>query len=165
MNHGLINAKYYLSSSKSKYNKMYEDYPQLVLFKNYFSRLKARDTYYMVMKYYAIMLSMEIYPQINLKQLADVINLTNHASVLNLKNNFKKPFDYDHFVEKFDYLIENFYYPITEKIEKKRHEECYYKLVHIPGKPLNDVKVKITVGKKKIKNLPLGNKKIPAEKH
>lgn len=165
MNHGLINISYYVTEGKVYEQELYEAYPELLVLKNYFSRLNARHLYYVVMKRHALQIARSIYPKITLTQLAEIVNLTNHTSILNLEKNFAKPYDYDDFIKNFHYYIENFYYPITEKNKKKKYEECFYKLTYIEPKKTEVTKKNVYVGKEKIKRGAYGNKKIPSKSY
>jgi hypothetical protein len=148
INHGKINKQYYGELSK-KLDNIYSAYPDLYKMYQYFRRLKKRDAYYVALKRHAVTIIRELEAPLTLKQVAHIINLKNHATVINLEKNYVKVNNYDEFVKKFDYYIENYLYPLTEKNEQKRYSECFYTLVHIPDKNPEEQKEGIVVGKKR----------------
>jgi hypothetical protein len=149
MNHGKINKQYYGELSK-KIDDIYSAYPDLYKMYQYFRRLKKRDAYYVALKRHAITLIREMQVPITLTQIANIINLTNHATVINLEKNYKKVQNYDEFVKGFDYYVENYLYPLTEKNEHKRNTVKYYNLVHISDKNPEKQKENLIVGKKRV---------------
>lgn len=157
MNHGKINKTYYGDLSK-KTDDIYSAYPDLYKMYQYFKRLKKRDAYYVALKRHAVTLIRELKAPLTLKQIANILNLKNHATVINLEKNYVKVYNYDEFVKQFDYCVENYLYPITEKNEHKRYNQCFYKLVYIPEKNAEEQKQSIIVGKKRINSAPTFSK-------
>lgn len=158
MNHGLINAKYYQHDGKVYNEDLYTTHPDLMILKNYFSRLYSRDLYYVVMKVNAIKIARATYPQITLQQLAEIINVKNHTSVCYLESKYKPPMDYKDFLKKFQHYIENNLYPLTEKNEKKRYSECFYTPTYIEAKATTSNEEPVFVGNKPSSRHPYGNK-------
>ncbi len=148
MNHGRINKQYYGELTKD-IESIYSAYPDLYKMYLYFRRCRRRDAYYVALKRHAVSIIRELKVPIVLRQVADIINVTNHATVINLEKNYKKVYDYDEFVKGFDYYLENYLYPLTEKNEHKRNTIGFYNLVHIPDKNPEKKTQFTVVGKKR----------------
>ena len=117
MNHGKVNEKYYsgVTLSEPKTN-IYEMYPELLRLRNYFRRSSKRDRYYVAMKYHAIDVAKQIYPELCLEQLAEIINVANHATVLYYTRKYLPLTDHKEFIKNnFDNFINNYLYPVTPK--------------------------------------------------
>lgn len=158
MNHGLINAKYYKKDGKVYNEDLYTAHPDLMILKNYFSRLYCRDLYYVAMKVNALKIARATYPEITLKQLAEIINVENHTTVYHLEHKYKPPMDYKDFIKNFHHYIDNYLYPITEKNAKKRYNECFYTPTYIEAKATTSNEEPFFVGSKPSTRLPYGNK-------
>jgi hypothetical protein len=129
MNHGLIN-KFIYAGKVSTDSDLYIVYPELNRLYEYFSKVNRRDRYYVAMKYHAVKLAKQIYPEIVLDQLSDLVNVKNHATAYYYMNNYVPLEGHGAFIkEHFDHFVDNYIYPITTKHGKERDTYGLYKQV------------------------------------
>jgi len=127
MNHGLINRFFYAGKITGDQD-LYSVYPELNRLRQYFSKINKRDRYYVAMKYHAVKLAKQIYPEIVLDQLADIINVSNHATVFYYMNNYIPVEGHGVFIkENFEHFVDNFIYPITTTHGTEREAHGLYK--------------------------------------
>jgi hypothetical protein len=113
MNHGIINKNYYAGLKISAID-LYEIYPDLIKYRDYFKNLKKRDRYYSAMKYHTIKVIKKIYPEISLILIADVINVPDHSSVLYYLNSYTPLMDHSSFISlNYNRFIEYKIYPLS----------------------------------------------------
>jgi hypothetical protein len=140
MNHGLIN-KFIYAGKVSDDQDLYVIYPELSRLRNYFSKVNKRDRYYVAMKYHAVKIAKQIYPEIVLEQIAEIINVTNHATVFYYMNDYIPLDGHGVFIkENFDHFVDNFIYPLTTVNGPERDTHGLYKQVtldYIREKNLN----------------------------
>jgi len=140
MNHGLIN-KFIYAGKVSDDQDLYVVYPELNRLRNYFSKVNKRDRYYVAMKYHAVKIARQIYPEIVLEQIAEIINVTNHATVVYYMNDYIPLEGHGVFIkENFDHFVDNFIYPLTTIKGIDRDTHGLYKqatLEYIREKNLN----------------------------
>ena len=150
MNHGLLNKLYYKKLPKTA--NIFETTPDLYSLYIYFNEVNIKDQYYVAMKYHAIKLAKRIYPEITLKQLAELVNLKNHASVLHYMNNYIPLHGHRKFIdEHFNFFITNKIYPISINTKSNTNYHGLFKQV-----TLDEIKSKYHESirkKKKIKTL------------
>jgi hypothetical protein len=84
------------------------------------------------MKYHAIKLAKQIYPEIVLEQLAEIINVSNHATVYYYINNYIPVEGHGVFIkEHFEHFVDNFIYPLTTTNGREREIHGLYKQTSI----------------------------------
>lgn len=128
MNHGLINKVFY-SKLVSNDQDLYEVYPDLNQLRRYFAEVNRRDRYYVAMKYHAVKVAKNIYPEIVLEQIAEIINVNNHATIFYYMNNYIPVDGHGEFIKNyFQKFIEDQIYPLTA-YGKDRQEHGLFKQV------------------------------------
>ncbi len=91
MNHGLINKNYY----KDDVVSIKMNFPSYSVMKEYFSKTKMRDKYYIAMKAYAAKRLRD--RKHNLEDIGECLN-THHSTVIHLIRKYKPIEDFDEFI-------------------------------------------------------------------
>jgi hypothetical protein len=82
------------------------------------------------MKYHAVKIARQIYPEIVLEQIAEIISVSNHATIVYYMNEYMPLEGHGVFIkENFDHFVDNFIYPITTIQGKERDAYGLYKQV------------------------------------
>ena len=123
MNHGLINMLH-KGFDKTDNPRIIELYNNVQEMREYFSRYKGRDRYYVAMKAHAA----ELLYKMGLTQqtIMEILNMTNHSSVSYLLNRYVKQDDHKEFINgHFITFVKTFLYPLSEK-RTGQYERNYF---------------------------------------
>ena len=114
INHGVLNDIFYKTRD---HDELLIQYPILNTYKEYFSNFKARDQYYIAMKYHAIKQIKLMVPEITLQYLGELVGGLNHSTIIYYMSNKYIPLpDHDKFIEEnFDNYVKSYIYPISTR--------------------------------------------------
>jgi hypothetical protein len=142
MNHGIINKNYYAGLKISAIN-LYEIYPDLIKYRDYFKNLKKRDRYYSAMKYHTIKVIQKICPEISKNLIADIINVPDHASVIYYLNKYTPLTNHSSFISlNYNKFIEYKIYPLSIHPNLINNNELFKQVTLDELKQLESIKEK-----------------------